>query len=154
MTRSMSADALAAEGRTHVKPLHLANAGFERAQRHHAGNRPAGAREEEPSRRMRVFAREPGELLLEALVGEAEAEPARIFAEELVHYRQIVGPARVLDRHRPRRRRSHSVIVPVMKRAHSPAISTRSPRSSHQSSPPRFETWRAKSFFLPSFLAQ
>ena len=30
-----------------------------------------------------------------------------------------------------------------------PAISTRSPRSSHHSSPPRFETWRAKRLVLP-----
>src|SRR5580704_17024056 len=49
---------------------------------------------------------------------------------------------------------AYRVIVPCIKGTHWPEIATRSPQSSHQSSPVRAEICRAKSVFLPSFFAQ
>src|SRR3984885_7467420 len=45
-------------------------------------------------------------------------------------------------------------MVPSKKRTALPLMVTRSPRSSHHSSPPRGETWNACSFFFPSRLDQ
>ena len=48
----------------------------------------------------------------------------------------------------------HTSSVPCRNNTARPAISTRSPASVHSRSPPRAETWRAFSCFLPSLCAQ
>jgi hypothetical protein len=62
----------------------------------------------------------------------------------------------------PRRRRAFRIpiggrqnsIIPSRYSTAWPAIATRSPRSSQKSSPPRAETWRARSRVLPRRFAQ
>src|ERR1700674_2087830 len=85
------AQAHTAIGRPHVKPLHLADTGFEFAQRNASGGVACvSCKQQSPARRA-VGARKGFQLLIETLEAQAEAERTAIFKEEAASLFDVFG---------------------------------------------------------------
>ena len=69
-------DTAAAEAGLDPQPLHLADAGLERAQADAADRLARDPGEQQPAGGRRVAAGQPGDLLLEALEAEVDREPS------------------------------------------------------------------------------
>jgi MazG family protein len=92
-------EAGAARLRTDVEALGLADVGTEGPQRRAAHRTAAVAGEQQPASRRGVVARKAGQLGLEALEAEVDAERVRVLAEQRPDLGQILLPARRLDPH-------------------------------------------------------
>jgi hypothetical protein len=82
---------MAAIARPHVKPLHLADTGFEFAQRNASGGVVCGSGKQQSPARRAVGARKVFQLLIEALEAQAEAERTAIFEEEAANLFDVLG---------------------------------------------------------------
>ena len=77
------AQASASELRTHIQPLHLADAAFEPVQHNAPYQLSLVLRQQQPSLGRSVAPRQSRELLIEVLKAKTEAERMRVFEKQL-----------------------------------------------------------------------
>src|SRR3989442_1070982 len=84
----LSPEVQAAKLRSDIKPLHFADALFNLPQRHTSGDLVFVERDEQTPARRRVIAGKIGQLFIEILKAQVDAQRRGVFSEKLARLRQ------------------------------------------------------------------